>query len=110
MRHGAGAVPCPIGSATATMIPALLPPGTVMQISTLRECSVLPCHMSCYMPHAAAGCRYGVRGFWARDAKPVVLTRDKIDGIHLTGMGGCVLPAVCVTGRQAIGRQQARNR
>lgn len=31
------------------------------------------------------GIRYGVRGFWARDAKPVVLTSDKIDGIHLTG-------------------------
>lgn len=36
-------------------------------------------------------CRYGLRGFSAKDAKPVVLTRDKIDGIHLTGMGGCTL-------------------
>lgn len=26
-----------------------------------------------------------MRGFLARDAKPVVLTRDKIDGIHLQG-------------------------
>lgn len=30
-------------------------------------------------------CRYGMRGFWAKDAKPVVLTRDKIEGIHLNG-------------------------
>lgn len=37
-------------------------------------------------PHMCT-CRYGMRGFWARDAKPVVLTRDKIDGIHLTGTG-----------------------
>eukprot|EP00879_Flechtneria_rotunda_P018950 GHRR01019893.1.p1 GENE.GHRR01019893.1~~GHRR01019893.1.p1 ORF type:complete len:596 (+),score=208.92 GHRR01019893.1:424-2211(+) len=31
------------------------------------------------------GIRYGTRGFTAKDAKPVVLTRPKIDGIHLTG-------------------------
>jgi hypothetical protein len=36
-----------------------------------------------------------MRGFWARDAKPVVLTRDKIDGIHLTGTCNCVPAKVC---------------
>lgn len=35
--------------------------------------------------------RYGMRGFWARDAKPVVLTQQKIDGIHLTGAQQCMM-------------------
>jgi hypothetical protein len=30
-------------------------------------------------------CRYGVRGFTAHDYKPIVLTPDKIEGIHHTG-------------------------
>jgi len=40
---------------------------------------------SCQLDPVLPFPRYGVRGFWARDAKPVVLTSDKIDGIHLTG-------------------------
>eukprot|EP00878_Enallax_costatus_P004101 GHUV01004329.1.p1 GENE.GHUV01004329.1~~GHUV01004329.1.p1 ORF type:complete len:655 (+),score=187.00 GHUV01004329.1:210-2174(+) len=31
------------------------------------------------------GIKYGIRGFNAKDAKPVVLTRKTIEGIHLTG-------------------------
>lgn len=31
------------------------------------------------------GIRYGLRGFYERDAKPVTLTRAKVDGIHLRG-------------------------
>lgn len=30
-------------------------------------------------------CRYGLRGFYERDAKPVVLTPEIVDGIHLKG-------------------------
>jgi hypothetical protein len=30
-------------------------------------------------------CSYGVRGFTAHDYKPIVLTSDKIEGIHHTG-------------------------
>lgn len=41
----------------------------------------------CVGPHLLwlVYCRYGIRGFHAKDAKPVVLTRKIIEGIHLTG-------------------------
>lgn len=29
--------------------------------------------------------RYGLRGFYERDAKPITLTRSLVDGIHLRG-------------------------
>ncbi len=38
------------------------------------------------------GIRYGLRGFYDRDAKPVTLTRRAVDGIHLKG--GTVLVRV----------------
>jgi len=31
------------------------------------------------------GIRYGLRGFYERDAKPITLTRSLVDGIHLKG-------------------------
>lgn len=31
------------------------------------------------------GIRYGLRGFYERDFKPVTLTRKYVDGIHLAG-------------------------
>ena len=31
------------------------------------------------------GIRYGLRGFYERDAKPITLTRKYVDGIHLKG-------------------------
>lgn len=41
------------------------------------------------------GIRYGLRGFYEREDKPITLTRDTVDGIHLKGgtmlVGGCVL-------------------
>jgi 6-phosphofructokinase len=30
-------------------------------------------------------CRYGFKGFYDRHAKPIVLTKEKVDGIHLVG-------------------------
>lgn len=31
------------------------------------------------------GIRYGLRGFYERDFKPITLTRSVVDGIHLKG-------------------------
>ena len=31
------------------------------------------------------GIKYGLRGFYERDAKPIVLTSAKVNGIHLKG-------------------------
>jgi 6-phosphofructokinase len=31
------------------------------------------------------GIRYGLRGFYEREDKPITLTRDTVDGIHLKG-------------------------
>ena len=31
------------------------------------------------------GIRYGLRGFYERHSKPMVLTRNSVDGIHLKG-------------------------
>lgn len=38
---------------------------------------------ACLYAHAAY--RYGLRGFYERDAKPITLTTKLIDGIHLKG-------------------------
>jgi hypothetical protein len=40
-------------------------------------------HDDSAMMHGA--CRYGVRGFDTKDAKPIVLTKDRVEGIHLNG-------------------------
>lgn len=35
------------------------------------------------------GIRYGLRGFYAKDNKPIVLTSERVEGIHL--LGGTIL-------------------
>jgi hypothetical protein len=48
------------------------------------------------------GIRYGLRGFYERDDKPVTLTRRAVDGIHLKG--GTVLVRVwCCVGVSGVG-------
>lgn len=60
------------------------------------------------------GIRYGLRGFYERDDKPVTLTRKSVDGIHLKGgtilvsvecsLGGCRgwgRQKFCLTGQQS---------
>jgi len=42
---------------------------------------------------ARAQHRYGLRGFYERDAKPVTLTRSLVDGVHLKG--GTMLVRAC---------------
>jgi 6-phosphofructokinase len=44
------------------------------------------------------GIRYGLRGFYEREDKPITLTRDTVDGIHLKG--GTML----VSGRDTLYR------
>lgn len=39
------------------------------------------------------GIRYGLRGFYERDDKPVTLTRRMVEGIHLKG--GTMLVSSC---------------
>jgi len=57
------------------------------------------------------GIRYGLRGFYERDDKPVTLTRRMVEGIHLKG--GTMLVSSCwaasLAGRgQGAGEQGRR--
>ena len=36
-------------------------------------------------PYPPSIFRYGLRGFYERDAKPITLTQSSVDGIHLKG-------------------------
>lgn len=73
-----------------------------------------PCHPTyslCGSPFATTcvsqdnilGIRYGLRGFYERDFKPITLTRRVVDGVHLKGGtllvrkgGGCLCPKQCL--------------
>jgi 6-phosphofructokinase len=39
---------------------------------------------------------YGFRGFYEREDKPITLTRDKVDGIHLKGGTMLVAGPACM--------------
>ena len=46
------------------------------------------------------GIRYGLRGFYERDGKPITLTRSLVDGIHLKG--GTMLVSGCCGGSSEV--------
>lgn len=67
--------------------------GIVLHAAGLRAAGTFTCaHMHLNEPRPSArpslqiyGIRYGLRGFYDRTSKPVLLTREVVEGIHLKG-------------------------